>query len=237
MRAGACTILGIGVILIATPVWAAGGRYDPDYPVCMEAISSEGTRIDCMYTSMEQCRQGTYGSSGTCFNNPNYVPRPAEAAPTPTEPAPTAKTGKSAGRYDPDYPVCIDHTVPMAASSSASIRRWNSAKYRPQARPGLASTTPLTSRHLRRRLRRHKPNPHRRPNQPNQRSRRNQLNHRNLRNRSSAERAALIPVQKGGPRRLRQLFQRFGVPEKIAISLPCGRAGGRQLLIHIQKID
>ena len=105
MRAGACTILGIGVILIATPVWAAGGRYDPDYPVCMEAISSEGTRIDCMYTSMEQCRQGTYGSSGTCFNNPNYVPRPAEAAPTPTEPAPTAKTGKSAGRYDPDYPV------------------------------------------------------------------------------------------------------------------------------------
>ena len=57
MRAGACTILGIGVILIATPVWAAGGRY----PVCMEAISSEGTRIDCMYTSMEQCRQGTYG--------------------------------------------------------------------------------------------------------------------------------------------------------------------------------
>ena len=50
-----------GVILIATPVWAAGGRYDPDYPVCMEAISSEGTRIDCMYTSMEQCRQGTYG--------------------------------------------------------------------------------------------------------------------------------------------------------------------------------
>ena len=104
----ACTILGIGVILIATPVWAAGGRYDPDYPVCMEAISSEGTRIDCMYTSMEQCRQGTYGSSGTCFNNPNYVPRPAEAAPTPTEPAPTAKTGKSAGRYDPDYPVCIE---------------------------------------------------------------------------------------------------------------------------------
>ena len=130
-----------------------------------------------------------------------------------------------------------NHTVPMAASSSASIRRWNSAKYRPQARPGLASTTPLTSRHLRRRLRRHKPNPHRRPNQPNQRSRRNQRNHRNLRNRSSAERAALIPVQKGGPRRLRQLFQRFGVPEKIAISLPCGRAGGRQLLIHIQKID
>jgi hypothetical protein len=95
-----------------------------------------------------------------------------------------------------------NHTVPMAASSSASIRRWNSAKYRPQARPGLASATPLTSRHLRRR----KPNPHRRPNQPNQPSRRSQRNHRNLRNRSSAERAALIPVQKGGLWRLRQLY-------------------------------
>ena len=123
-----------------------------------------------------------------------------------------------------------NHTVPMAASSSASIRRWNSAKYQPQARRGLASTTPLTSRHLRRRLRCHKPNPHLRPNQrsrPNQRNQRNQRNHRNLRNRSSAERAALIPVRKGGLRRLRQLFQRFGARAKIAITLQCGRAGGR----------
>jgi Protein of unknown function (DUF3551) len=108
MRAGACTILGIGAILIVAPAWAAGGRYDPDYPVCMEAIQSQGTRLDCMYTSIEQCRLGTVGSSGTCFNNPNYVPRPAEAAPAQTEPALPAKPGKSAGRYDPDYPVCME---------------------------------------------------------------------------------------------------------------------------------
>jgi len=108
MRVGACTILGIGAILIATPAWAAGGRYDPDYPVCMEAISSEGTRIDCLYTSIEQCRQGTVGSSENCFKNPNYVPRPAEAAPAPPEPASAPKHGKSAGRYDPDYAVCME---------------------------------------------------------------------------------------------------------------------------------
>jgi hypothetical protein len=108
MRAGVCTVLGIGVILIAAPAWAAEGRYDPDYPVCMEAISSEGTRIDCIYTSIEQCRQGTVGSSGSCFKNPSYVPRPAEAAPAQTEPAPAAKPAKSTGRYDPDYPVCME---------------------------------------------------------------------------------------------------------------------------------
>jgi pyruvate/2-oxoglutarate dehydrogenase complex dihydrolipoamide acyltransferase (E2) component len=108
MRAGACTILGIGAILIAAPVWAAGGRYDPDYPVCMEAIDEGGTRIDCMYTSIEQCRLATFGSSGNCFSNPSYVPRPAEVAPAQTEPAPAAKPGKSAGRYDPSYPVCME---------------------------------------------------------------------------------------------------------------------------------
>jgi Protein of unknown function (DUF3551) len=109
MRARAYTILCIGAILIAAPAWAAGGRYDPDYAVCMEAVSSEGTRIDCMYTSIEQCRQGTIGgSSGSCFNNPNYVPRPAEAAPAQTELELPAKPKKNMGRYDPDYAVCME---------------------------------------------------------------------------------------------------------------------------------
>jgi hypothetical protein len=98
MRARACTILCIGAILIAAPASAAGGRYDPDYPICMESISSEGTRIDCEYTSIEVCRQGVLGgSSGTCFNNPYYVAPPPEPAPAPqTEPAPPVKPAKSA---------------------------------------------------------------------------------------------------------------------------------------------
>ena len=103
MRARACIILGIGAILIAAPAWAAGGRYDPDYPICMESISSEGTRIDCEYTSIETCRQGVLGgSSGTCFNNPYYVAPPPEPVtapqpePPPVKPAKSPKSAKSA---------------------------------------------------------------------------------------------------------------------------------------------
>jgi hypothetical protein len=116
MRAGTCTILGIGAILITAPAWAAGGRYDPDYPVCMEAIASESSIIDCSYTSIEQCRIGTSGTSGNCFKNPRYVPRPGDAAPAQTEVPLGTKSGKSAGRYDPDYPVC------MEAISSEGVR-------------------------------------------------------------------------------------------------------------------
>jgi hypothetical protein len=106
MRARICTILCIGTILIAAPACAAEGRYDPNYPVCMEAAGAGGSRIECIYTSIDQCREGTFGSSGTCFTNPSYAPRPGEAAPAQTEPPP--KPRKSAGRYDPDYPVCME---------------------------------------------------------------------------------------------------------------------------------
>jgi hypothetical protein len=112
MRARVCTILCIGAILIAAPAGAAGGRYDPDYPICMESISSEGTRLDCDYTSIEQCRQGVLGgSSGTCFKNPYYAPRPAAAAPVApvqTEPERSTKPKKNTGRYDADYPFCME---------------------------------------------------------------------------------------------------------------------------------
>jgi hypothetical protein len=108
MRARARTILCIGAILIAAPAWAAEGRYDPNYPVCMEAVGAGGGRIECVYTSYEQCRQATFGSSGTCFNNPSYVPRPVEAAPVQAEPELPAKPRKSVGRYDPEYPVCME---------------------------------------------------------------------------------------------------------------------------------
>jgi hypothetical protein len=98
MRTRACTILSIAAILIAAPAWAAEGQYDPAYPICMESVSSEGTRLDCDYTSMEQCRQGVLGgASGNCFTNPYYVAPPPEpvTAPQP-EPAPPVKPVKSA---------------------------------------------------------------------------------------------------------------------------------------------
>jgi hypothetical protein len=113
MLARAGGILGIGAILISAPVWAAGGRYDPNYPVCMEVYDTTGPRLECRYTSYEQCRQGTIGSGGSCFNNPNYTPPPAGAAPaeaTPADPGlpPEGTPAKSAGRYDPNYPVCME---------------------------------------------------------------------------------------------------------------------------------
>ena len=113
MLARTCTILGLWTMLIAAPVWGAGGRYDPDYPVCMEVVDTSGGRIECRYASIDQCRQFTFGAGGTCFNNPNYVPRPtgaapAEAGPPEAELPPATKPAKSSGRYDPDYPVCME---------------------------------------------------------------------------------------------------------------------------------
>jgi hypothetical protein len=107
MLARACTILGIWAIVIAAPVWGAAGRYDPNYPVCMEAVDGVGgTRIECSYTSIEQCRIGA--TPGNCFKNPYYVPRPAEAAPAEAEPEPATNSKKNVGRYGTDYPVCME---------------------------------------------------------------------------------------------------------------------------------
>jgi Protein of unknown function (DUF3551) len=99
MRARACIIVSLGAILIAAPAWAAGGRYDPAYPVCMEIYDQSGSRIDCFFTSMEQCKLGSTAMAGSCFNNPYYVQPAPEAATAPqTEPAPVkpAKSAKSA---------------------------------------------------------------------------------------------------------------------------------------------
>ena len=97
----------------------------------------------------------------------------------------------------PTTPFAWSPTERMAAASNAFSRRWSSASKEPWVRPGPASTTPITSRYLRRRPQR-KRNQRRQPNQRsqrNRRSRRNRCNHRNQRNRSSAERAAPIHVQ------------------------------------------
>ena len=99
MRARAGAIVGLGAILIATTAWGAG-RYDPAYPVCMEAYGENGSRIECFFTSMEQCKQSASGSPGTCFDNPGYVAPPPEPVAAVAEPAPVKpakpKSAKSA---------------------------------------------------------------------------------------------------------------------------------------------
>jgi hypothetical protein len=78
----------------------AAGRYDPAYPVCMEAYGADGSRIECFFTSMEQCKLGASGTAGTCFNNPDYVaPKPEpEPAPEAQSAPPTPKASKKAKR-------------------------------------------------------------------------------------------------------------------------------------------
>ena len=71
MRALAGVIFGTAVLLSAEPTWAQ--TYDPKYPVCLEVVDTSGGRIECSFTSMEQCKNGSTGT-GSCFANPYYKP-------------------------------------------------------------------------------------------------------------------------------------------------------------------
>jgi hypothetical protein len=79
MRGLVWLILGTAMIFAASP--ASAQRYDPNYPVCMEVYGSDGSRIECFFTSMAQCREGAQGMAGLCFNNPYYAAPAAQTAP------------------------------------------------------------------------------------------------------------------------------------------------------------
>ena len=85
-----------GIIFAASPA-ARAQRYDPSFPVCMEVYGSDGSRIECFYTSMAQCKGGaTGGVAGMCFNNPYYVtPTPEVTPAAQTAPAPAATPARS----------------------------------------------------------------------------------------------------------------------------------------------
>jgi Protein of unknown function (DUF3551) len=96
MRGLVWLILGFGMIFAASPALAQ--RYDPAYPVCMEMYGSDGSRIECFYTSMAQCKQGAGpGVPGLCFDNPYYVAPPPEPAPA-VQTAPAAPPARSPRR-------------------------------------------------------------------------------------------------------------------------------------------
>ena len=99
--------LGIGMIVAASP--ASAQRYDPSYPVCMEVYDSDGSRMECFYTSMAQCKEGAgSGVAGVCLNNPYYKappPQPAPVAETAPAPVPTAhKTARREAHPKP-FPI------------------------------------------------------------------------------------------------------------------------------------
>jgi hypothetical protein len=76
MRALAGVIFGTAIIFSAEPTWAQ--TYDPKYPVCMEVNAGEDSHIECWFTSMEQCKNGSTGTVSrtpiTSHRRPNRNP-------------------------------------------------------------------------------------------------------------------------------------------------------------------
>jgi hypothetical protein len=65
-------ILASGTVLALAPSHAQ--TYDPNYPVCMEAVSKDGgTYIDCSFTSMPQCQATASGRAAQCLINPYFA--------------------------------------------------------------------------------------------------------------------------------------------------------------------
>jgi hypothetical protein len=96
---------------------ASAQRYDPKYPVCMEVYGSDGSRIECFYTSMEQCRAAAQGMAGLCSENAYYVPPPPEPEPAAeTAPAPSAKPAK------PRRSKAVHHDAPSTAAPSTAAK-------------------------------------------------------------------------------------------------------------------
>jgi Protein of unknown function (DUF3551) len=98
MRNPVRLILGAGMLLAASS--ASAQRYDPAYAFCADLADENGSRMECFYTSMEQCKEASKGMPGSCLKNPFYKPPPpeptpvAEPAPSPS-PAPLKKKKKS----------------------------------------------------------------------------------------------------------------------------------------------
>jgi hypothetical protein len=138
--------------------------------------------------------------SSNAGKGPSVRPGPASITPVTSRhlwARPPRKRNRSCRRSHENPRVAMIPTTPFAwrqstrqaPISTAFTRRSSSAGKGPSVRPGLASITPVTCRHLRKRSRR-KPNQRRRPNERSQRSQRDRRNHRryrDLHNRSSTE--------------------------------------------------
>lgn len=70
----------LGVLMLAlSALWmtrpASAQMYDPRYPVCMHVYGSLiGERMDCIFTSWNQCQAAASGLPATCLVNPFYAP-------------------------------------------------------------------------------------------------------------------------------------------------------------------
>lgn len=75
MRILALAMLTAAAVAAAAP--ARAQTYNPRYPVCIKQIQTfGGERIECAYTSLEQCNATALGLPAQCIENPYYGGRP-----------------------------------------------------------------------------------------------------------------------------------------------------------------
>ncbi len=62
----------LAMFLAAMP--ARAQTYDPAFPVCMHVYGElEGERMDCVFTSLNQCAASAWGHPATCLANPYFA--------------------------------------------------------------------------------------------------------------------------------------------------------------------
>jgi hypothetical protein len=62
-------MLGSAVLAATT---ASAQTYDPRYPVCMTVTEWGGSRIECAFASIPQCKESASGRAAQCDVNPYY---------------------------------------------------------------------------------------------------------------------------------------------------------------------
>nr|WP_283843161.1 DUF3551 domain-containing protein [Bradyrhizobium sp. Ce-3] len=66
-------LLALGALCMTRP--ASAQMYDPRYPICMHVYGALlGDRMDCDFTSLNQCRAAAMGLPASCLVNPYYAP-------------------------------------------------------------------------------------------------------------------------------------------------------------------
>lgn len=61
-----------GTLLALSP--ASAQTYDPSHPVCMHVYGERmGERMDCIFSSLDQCAATASGLPATCLINPYYA--------------------------------------------------------------------------------------------------------------------------------------------------------------------
>ncbi|HVX74983.1 MAG TPA: DUF3551 domain-containing protein [Bradyrhizobium sp.] len=72
MKLVSSAILAAATLLVLSP--ASAQTYDPSYPVCMHVYGDKlGDRMDCIFTSLEQCAASASGLPAMCLINPYYA--------------------------------------------------------------------------------------------------------------------------------------------------------------------